>query len=188
MVPGTNEAGLSTNASRLTVKRDASRPRSTSRPDRNPRTITPGTTMPLRLHFNPATIPTSGIAELHDSCSVLRAGQHARIGYPLPAWTMRPIHGNDTGPQGSGVLNFKYAAHSPGDHFRRTKSCTGSQYLVQPSVVMVFTGTDATSGIDTCSTINYSGPDASDRFGDGPLYGQGGQYELARCLRAHVQV
>jgi Bacterial Ig-like domain (group 3) len=146
----TNDAGLSTNASDLNVKRDATPPVVVITPDRS---ADHNAWYNHALTFtNPGTDATSGIA----SCTTPGA-------YNAPDSMIVSVSAtckDNAGNVGNGSFDFKFDATAPtivaGAPNREPDHNTWYNHAVD----IVFTGTDATSGIDTCSTISYSGPDA----------------------------
>jgi len=145
----TNDAGLSTNATDLTVKRDATPPTVHITPDR---LADHNGWYNHALGFtNPGTDSTSGIA----SCTTPAA-------YSGPDNMTASVFAtceDKAGNTGNDTFPFQFDSTPPTSVSGAPNRSPDHNTWYNHAVDIVFTGTDATSGIDTCSTISYSGPD-----------------------------
>jgi hypothetical protein len=147
----TNDAGLSTNAADLTVKRDATPPTIHITPDRG---ADHNGWYNHGLSFtNPGTDSTSGI----ESCST-------PAGYSGPdsltasvSATCKDFAGNT----GNGSFSFQFDSTPPVSVTSAPNRTADHNGWYNHAVDISFSGTDGTSGIDTCTTTNYSGPDTT---------------------------
>jgi len=72
------------------------------------------------------------------------------------------LHCTDkAGNQGTGTANFKYDVTAPAGVSGAPNRSPDHGTWYNHQVDIVFSGSDAISGIDSCTTIHYSGPDAS---------------------------
>jgi large repetitive protein len=147
----TNDAGLSTNATDLTVKRDATPPTVHITPDRL--ADHNGWYNHALTFTNPGTDSTSGI----QNCSTPAAYSGPDSMTASVSATCKDYAGNT----GNGSFGFQFDSTPPtsvsGDPNRSPDHNTWYNHAVD----VVFTGTDATSGIDACTNTNYSGPDST---------------------------
>ena len=146
----TNDAGLSTNATDLTVKRDATPPTVHITPDR---LADHNGWYNHALGFtNPGTDSTSGIA----SCTT----PAAYSGPDNMTASVSATCKDNAGNTGNDTFPFQFDSTPPTSVRGAPNRSPDHNTWYNHAVDIVFTGTDATSGIDTCSTISYSGPDA----------------------------
>ena len=153
----TNDAGLETHAAPITVKRDATPPNVAITPDRP--ADHNGWYNDAVTFTNPGTDATSGIA----SCTT-------PADYSTPDSGSASVSASCTdnaGNVGNGSFGFKYDATKPANLHGAPNRVPDHGSWYNHAVDVVFTGSDATSGIDSCSTVNYSTPDGAARTVDG---------------------
>lgn len=147
----TNDAGLKADASPLTVKLDKTPPTVNATADRVA-DHNGWYNHALSVSFN-GTDATSGIA----SCDTA-------VNYSGPDNAGASVTGHckdNAGNQGTGSLSFKYDATAPTGVSGAPNRVADHNGWYNHVVDVVFTGNDATSGIDACTNTNYSGPDTS---------------------------
>jgi len=147
----TNDAGLTTNATDLTVKRDATPPTVHITPDRA--ADHNGWYNHTLTFANPGTDATSGIA----NCTT----PAAYSGPDSMTASVTATCKDNAGNTGNGSLNFQFDSTPPTNVTGAPNRSADHNGWFNHAVDVVFTGNDATSGIDTCTTVNYAGPDTA---------------------------
>jgi hypothetical protein len=146
----TNDAGLSANATDLNVKLDKTAPTVQITPsrlaDHN------GWYNHALTFTNPGADSTSGIA----SCTT-------PAGYSAPDNANASVNATCTdnaGNVGNGSFNFQYDSTPPTNVAGAPNRAPDHNSWYNHAVDVVFSGTDATSGIEACTNTSYSGPDS----------------------------
>ncbi|HKS66090.1 MAG TPA: kelch repeat-containing protein, partial [Candidatus Acidoferrales bacterium] len=145
----TNDAGLKTDATPLTIKRDATPPTVIITPDRS--ADHNGWYNHALTFTNPGTDATSGIA----SCTVPAT-------YTAPDTATASVSADCTdnaGNVGHGSFGFKFDATAPANVTVSADRTPDSNGWYNHAITVTWTGTDPVSGIDTCTKTPYSGPD-----------------------------
>jgi len=147
----TNDAGLSANASDITVKRDATPPvvhiTPTRAADHN------GWYNHSLSFTNPGTDATSGIA----SCT-------APAAYSAPDTATASVSAScedEAGNTANDSFSFMYDATPPTNVAGAPNRVPDHNGWYNHAVDVVYGGNDPTSGIEACSTINYAAPDTT---------------------------
>jgi hypothetical protein len=136
----------------VTIKRDATNPSVTATPDRG---------ADLNGWYNHAvTVSFSG----QDAMSGI-ASCDAAVSYNGPDGTGKNVSGSCTDKAGNSASDtfgpFKYDATDPTNVSASPNRAADSNGWYNHAVGFTFTGTDVTSGIASCSTATYNGPDGT---------------------------
>ena len=145
----TNDAGLKTDATALTIKRDATPPTVAITPSRS--ADHNGWYNQALTFTNPGTDSTSGIA----SCTT----PAAYSGLDSSSASVSADCTDNAGNVGHGTFNFKYDATPPTSVAAAADRGPDFNDWYNHAITVTWTGTDATSGIDKCTSTPYSGPD-----------------------------
>jgi hypothetical protein len=146
----TNDAGLTANATDLTVKLDKTAPTVQITPSRS---ADHNGWYNHGLSFtNPGTDSTSGIA----SCTTPAAYSAPDNANAVVTATCTDNAGN----VGNGSFNLQYDSTPPTNVSGAPNRAADHNGWYNHAVDVVFSGLDATSGIEACTSTNYSGPDS----------------------------
>ena len=155
-IPGTctDKAGNTSAPAAATVKYDATPPTALAAADRAPNS-NGWYRAPVTISFTQAAGDLSGA----DTCS-------AAVGYSSPDAASVTRSGACTDKAGNtsapASLTFKYDATAPGASASLARAADRNGWYNRP-VGLNVSGTDATSGVDACTSPTYSGPDGASR-------------------------
>ena len=171
-VPGTctDRAGNASAAATATIKYDATPPTALAAADRAPN-ANGWYRAPITISFTHAPGDLSGAG----TCS-------ASVGYSTPDAASVTRSGTCTDKAGNtsaaASLMFKYDATAPAASGALARGPDRNGWYNQ-SVALNVSGTDGTSGVDTCTTPTYSGPDGGSRTVSGTCTDKAGNTSAA---------